>query len=111
MAAFRMPLLRVTDETGPQLDRIAKRLGMSRSGAIKFRTKSLLDDFERRGTALFPGDWRDVLHSYSGRVARHQHLAVAEDVKGPVIQVGRDFTTAARGDHKYPRTRAPRAKK
>ena len=112
MASKNIPL-RLTSETVGRLDDIARRLGMTRSGVIKFCTKSFLDDFERRGTAILPGNWREILHSYDGRVARHQNLLVAEEVKGPVTQIGsqQNFSSGARPAGKSAPYKTKRPKK
>lgn len=111
MAASRTLPLRLTGETIDRLDRIAARLGLTRSGVIKFCTQSFLDDFERHGTAILPLNWRDILHSYDGRVARHLPPAVAEDVNRAVIPQVRNFASAARPEIRYPRPKMLRKKK
>jgi hypothetical protein len=58
----------------PRLDAAAERLGTTRAQLIGFCTKTFLEAFERKGMALMPPNWEELLHDLDGRAHRYAHL-------------------------------------
>ena len=57
----------------------------SRASVIKLCLTAFLADFEARGVAALPMDWKELLRSHDGRVRRFQMVAEARGPHSTVI--------------------------
>jgi hypothetical protein len=77
----------------PRLDKAAARLGTNRARLIAFCATTFLNEFERRGTAIMPPDWSDLMLSLDNRTRESRELALVEDRPHAVIQTYPASTT------------------
>lgn len=64
--------VRLPPELIDRLDAVAKKLGNTRAGVIRFLIETWVDEFEDRGRAMLPDTWKDVLVSFDGRRGRYE---------------------------------------
>lgn len=66
MATTPIPV-RIPLEWLPRLDEAATRLGTNRARLIAFCAQTFTEEFERRGVAMMPPDWPELLAKLDGR--------------------------------------------
>lgn len=70
--------VRLDDALIARLDRIADRIGTTRSSVIRMLVSTWVESFERAGTASLPMNWESLMADLDGRTSSKFTL-VAED--------------------------------
>ena len=67
MAETKPIPVRLSAEIRQRLDSAANRIGNNRAGVIRFLIDSWLADFEKKGVASLPPDWKSIMAASDNR--------------------------------------------
>jgi hypothetical protein len=79
MATKPIPV-RIPEDWLPRIDAVAARLGTNRARLIAFLAQTFAEEFARKGMAMLPPNWEEVLASLDGR----RRKIADEDASGAV---------------------------
>ena len=71
MATEKPTNVRFRSDVLAKVARAAARFGIPKSSIIKFATALFADDFEKRGEAALPRDWKEIIQDLDGRTHRY----------------------------------------